>query len=94
MKKLLIVLAVVMAFTLPAQQAEASFVRELGRGCVVGGSIFAGTTYIGMTPALIGNFTAFPGYSLILNNAVIGCGLGAAGFAAGSIWAGLYGLIF
>ena len=93
MKKLLMVLAVVFACSLPAT-AEASLVREAGRGCLFGGTVLAGTTYIGATPFLIGGIRTFTGYSLLVNNAVIGCALGAAGGAMGSIWSGLYDFIF
>lgn len=73
---------------------HAGFVKEVGRGCLFGGTVLAGTTYIGATPFLVGNIVTFPGRELIFNNAMVGCALGAAGAAVGSIWAGLYDFIF
>ena len=93
MRKLLIALAFGAALAAPAP-ADASFAREVGRGCLLVGTILGGTTYIGATPFLVGNITPFPGAQLLLNNAVIGCGLGAAGAALGSLWAGIYDFIF
>lgn len=93
MRKFLIALVFGLALASPAR-ADASFVREVGRGCLIVGTILSGTTYIGATPFLVGTVSPFPAANLLLNNAVIGCGLGAAGAALGSIWAGIYDFIF
>lgn len=93
MRKLLIALAFSLALAAPVE-AEASIVREMGRGCLIVGTIMGATTYIGATPLLVGNLAPFPGASLLLNNMTIGCGLGAAGAAIGSLWAGIYDFIF
>jgi len=93
MKKLLMVLVILFASALPGE-ADANIIREAGRGCLAGGSVFAATTYLGMTPALLSTVAAVPGYSILINNAVLGCGIFAVGFAAGSVWAGLWDLIF
>ncbi len=95
MKKLLMVLVVVLASAVATPPAaEASILREAGRGCLIGGTVLGGSTYLGLTRQLITGAPVLSGYSILLNNAVIGCGFGAAGFAVGSIWAGIFDLIF
>lgn len=76
MRKLIPALALVAVLTV-ATPAKANLLGDLIQGCVAGGAVLAGTTYFLVTPSLLGEWTAFPGYSLILNNAVVGCAFGA-----------------
>jgi len=95
MKKFLMVLALVLAFTVPVSKpADADLIRETVRGCLIGGSVLGGATYLAITPQLLTNAFRLPGYSILANNAVLGCALFGAGAAVGSVWAGFWDLIF
>ena len=80
--------------TLGPHKSEAGVLREAGRGCLMGGTVLAVTTYIGITPALIYPAGTLAGSTILANNSLIGCGIFAAGMAAGSIWETIYDFFF
>ncbi len=56
--------------------------------------MLATTTYTGLTPALSTGVLAVPAGEAIAANAIIGCGVGAAGATAATLATWIYDLIF
>jgi hypothetical protein len=95
MRRLLLVLALAFAVTLPVS-ADAALIRDAGRSCVFGAALLATTTYLGITPLLAtGPLTLpFTVNSVIGSNAIIGCGITAAASVAVSVFTWVYDTIF
>ena len=96
MKRLLVALVLVIACAMPsAKAAEAApLMRNLLTSCAFGAGVFAATTYYGLTPALATGSLVLPVTEVVAANAIIGCGIGAAGAATSSVVGWVYDLIF
>ncbi len=78
----------------PPGFAEASLMRNIVQSCAFGAGVLATTTYTGLTPALSTGVLAVPAGEAIAANAIIGCGVGAAGATAATLATWIYDLIF
>jgi len=95
MKRVLIALALVFALAAPAKAAEAApLMRNVITSCAFGAGMLAATTYAGLTPALATGAMALPVTEVIAANALIGCGIGAAGAVSATVVGWVYDVIF
>lgn len=78
----------------PTGFAEASLMRNIVQSCAFGAGVLATTTYAGLTPALATGVLTVPAGEVIAANAIIGCGVGAAGATAATLATWVYDLIF
>ena len=92
MRKLLLVLALVLA--LPASGQAADLWRESGRACVFGGAVMGVSSALVLYPAIAAGATTLPAGSLIIGNTVFGCGVAALGAAAAWGFAWVYDQVF
>lgn len=96
MKRILFVLALVFAMAAtPAKVAEAApLMRNVVTSCAFGAGMLAATTYAGLTPALSAPGLTLPVTEVIAANALIGCGIGAAGAVTATVVGWVYDVIF
>jgi hypothetical protein len=94
MKKTWIYLILTLALVAPAQSTEAALMRNVVQSCAFGAGVMAATTYMGLSPALNAVVFAVPATDVIIANAIIGCGIGAAGATAATLTGWFYDAIF
>jgi hypothetical protein len=94
MKKALTHLILVLTLVVPARFADAALMRNIFQSCAFGAGVMAATTYIGLAPELNTGMLAVPATEVIITNALIGCGIGAAGATAATLTGWIYDAIF
>jgi len=94
MKKALTHLILVLTLVIPARFADAALMRNIFQSCAFGAGVMAATTYIGLAPELNTGMLAVPATEVIITNALIGCGIGAAGATAATLTGWIYDAIF
>lgn len=93
MKRSLLYATLVFTLAAPVQFTDAALMRNAFQSCAFGAGAMAGTTYMGLTPAL-GTGLALPVSEVIAANALIGCGIGVAGATAATLTGWLYDILF
>ena len=88
MKRLLLVLAILLATTTPSHAD--GFWRESGRACVFGATVLGVSAAIMLYPALASGAATVPATTLVVGNTVFGCGLGMIGSMAAFGFGALY----
>ncbi|CAK0761552.1 conserved membrane hypothetical protein [uncultured Gammaproteobacteria bacterium] len=98
MKKLFATLAVLAMLSATAPAQAGPLMRDVGQGCAFGAAVLAATTFMGLTAVAM---SAGPGAvvmpratTALVNNSLLGCGLGVVGSFAGKVMGGLYDILF
>jgi len=94
MKKALTHLTLVLVLVAPMRFADAALMRNIFQSCAFGAGVMAATTYIGLAPEIHTGVLAVPATEVIITNALIGCGIGAAGATAATLTGWIYDSIF
>ncbi len=94
MKKALLYILLTFALIAPVEQADAKLMRNVIQSCAFGAGIMAATTYMGLTPELSTGLLAIPFSEVMITNAIVGCGIGAAGATAATVVGWFYDIIF
>jgi hypothetical protein len=94
MKKALLHLMLIFALTAPVEFANAGLIRNVVQSCAFGAGVMAATTYVGLAPELSTGVLAVPVSEIIVTNAILGCGIGAAGATAATVVGWFYDIIF
>jgi hypothetical protein len=80
MRKLLLVLAIVVATTAPSHASD--FWRESGQACFFGAAVLGVSAAMVLYPAVASGATTLPAATLVIGNTIFGCGLGMVGSMA------------
>jgi hypothetical protein len=94
MKKALTYLILILTLIAPVRFTNAALVRNVLQSCAFGAGVMAATTYIGLAPGLNTGVLAVPASEVIVANAMLGCGIGAAGATAATLAGWIYDFIF
>jgi hypothetical protein len=93
MKKALLYLMLVFALITPVEFANAGLLRNVVQSCAFGAGAMAAMTYAGLIPKLSTSLLAIPASEIIVANAIVGCGIGAAGATAATVVSWFYDAI-
>jgi hypothetical protein len=94
MNKVLPLLLLILTLVVPVHNADAALMRNVIQSCAFGAGVMAATTYIGLVPRLNAPILALPAAEVIATNAMIGCGIGAAGATAATLAGWVYDILF
>lgn len=94
MKRVLPYFIFALVLLAPPRLTDAALMRNVFQSCAFGAGVMAATTYIGLAPELNTGVLAVPVSEIIFANALIGCGIGAAGATAATLTGWLYDSLF
>lgn len=88
-------LAIVLALLMSARFAEAGLLKNVLQSCAFGAGVMATVTYVGLVSRVdASGILIIPASEAIVVNAVLGCGVGAAGATAATVVGWFYDAIF
>lgn len=79
---------------MPFRPAEAALARNVGSSCAFGAGVLAAATYLEATPVLVSGALPLAAGSALLANALVGCGVSAAGAVASTVFYWVYDSLF
>ncbi len=88
MKRLLLVLAILVATTGVSRASD--FWRDSGQACFFGATVLGISAAMVLYPAVADGVTTLPATTLVVGNAIFGCGLGLLGSTAAWGFGALY----